>query len=289
MSLSGNFRLPFSESTDLASVATSPFALLPALGVELLFTQDASGRYLSFYWRETALQDLTPEQVGQTPLGEKFGPVERVPYLERVQRVLTSFVPERCCCLFSYAQQFFLFELVISPILPPKGEATVVLVMGRVLEATGETTSSANDVTQLLALRSIQSKKLLTQIAQNIRRTLDLNTIWQQTVDSLGEALGANRCVIYPYKLDCLQITVAAEYLQAPFRSMLGLELAVANQPSLSQALKTREPVVVDQTQHPNFQQQSVLVVATCYQDQPNGLISLHQCDCSRQWKGVAT
>ncbi len=284
MSLSGNFRLPFSESTDLASVATSPFALLPALGVELLFTQDASGRYLSFYWRETALQDLTPEQVGQTPLGEKFGPVERVPYLERVQRVLTSFVPERCCCLFSYAQQFFLFELVISPILPPKGEATVVLVMGRVLEATGETTSSANDVTQLLALRSIQSKKLLTQIAQNIRRTLDLNTIWQQTVDSLGEALGANRCVIYPYKLDCLQITVAAEYLQAPFRSMLGLELAVANQPSLSQALKTREPVVVDQTQHPNFQQQSVLVVATCYQDQPNGLISIQQCDYPRKW-----
>ncbi len=59
MSLSGNSRLPLSESTDLASVATSPLALLPALGVELLFTQDASGRYFSFYWRE-AVQVFNP-------------------------------------------------------------------------------------------------------------------------------------------------------------------------------------------------------------------------------------
>jgi GAF domain-containing protein len=29
---------------------------------------------------------------------------------------------------------------------------------------------------------------------------------------------------------------------------------------------------------------QSTLVVATCYQDQPNGLIVLHQCDYARLW-----
>jgi len=40
-----------------------------------------------------------------------------------------------------------------------------------------------------MAIRPVQSKKLVNQISQNIRRTLDLDTIWQQTVDSLGEAL----------------------------------------------------------------------------------------------------
>jgi len=35
---------------------------------------------------------------------------------------------------------------------------------------------------------------------------------------------------------------------------------------------------VVEQTEHPHFQQQSLLVVATCYQDQPNALIQqLHR------------
>ncbi len=286
MSFTGNSQLPL--STDLPRVTTSPFGPLAGLGAELVFTQDSSGRYLSFYWQEAELQGLTNEAIVELNLDKTFGPVEWVPYLERVQRILDGLVPERCRCLFNYAAQFFWFELVISPILPSKGKATTVLVMGRRFEAArGEAISSAESGTakQLIALRSVQSKKLLTQIARNIRRTLDLNTIWQQTVDSLGEALNVSRCVIYPYKADCLKISVVAEYLKSPFRSMLGLELAVANQPALCQALKTLEPIVVERTQHPEFQQQSVLVVATCYQAQPNGLISLQQCDRSRQWK----
>jgi len=39
-----------------------------------------------------------------------------------------------------------------------------------------------------MAIRPVQSKEV-NQISRNIRRTLDLDTIWQQTVDSLGEAL----------------------------------------------------------------------------------------------------
>lgn len=291
MSFPGNSQLPLYLSTDLADAATSPSGSLSALGAELVFTQDASGGYLYFYWHSAELHGLTHEQVaGYLTLGEKFAPVEKVAYLERVQRILASLVPEQCCCLFSYATQFFLFDLVISPILPSKGKATKVLVMGRLVEAVRhEQISSVEEetATQLLSLPAVKSKKLLTQIARNIRRTLDLNTIWQQTVDSLGAALGVSRCVIYPYKPDCLEISVVAEYRQQPFRSMLGLELAAANQPALCQALETLEPVVVEQSEHPDLQQQSVLVVATCYQDQPNGLISLQQCDRPRQWTAI--
>jgi signal transduction histidine kinase len=43
--------------------------------------------------------------------------------------------------------------------------------------------------------------------------------------------------------------------------------------------------VVVEQIAVTEFDdQQSVLVVSTCYQDEPNGLISLQQCDRHRQW-----
>jgi len=288
MSVTADFPPPLSGSTDLASYATNRVESLSGLGAELIFRQEVSGRYLSFYWQESELRGLTQEQVlGHLPGGGKFGPVETAAYLKRVQRVLVGLVPEICRCLFRYGHQFFWFELVISPILPSKGDATTVLVMGRLLEATvGEPIASAEAETaaQAIALSMGQSKKLLTQIARNIRRTLDLDTIWRQTVDSLGEALGVSRCVIYPYKPDCARILVVAEYVRTEFRSMLGLELAIAHQPSLCQALETLAPIVVNQTQPPDYQQQSVLVVATCYQDRPNGLISLQQCDRPRQW-----
>lgn len=255
---------------------------LSELGAQLLFVQEVTGCYLSFYWQEA---ELTYEQVAGSLSLQEFGPVETAPYLERMQQILDSLVPERFCCLFSYGQQLFWFELVMSPILPSQGKANTVLVMGRLLEAIGKIASAeAESAAQSVALSMAQSKKLLTQIARNIRRTLALDTIWQQTVDSLGEALGVSRCVIYPYKPDCAKISVVAEYIRPQFRSMLGLEFAIAHQPLLCQALETLEPIVVDQTQPPDFQQQSVLMAATCYQDRPNGLISLHQCDYPRQW-----
>ncbi len=292
MTVDANSQLALAVSTDSESFGTNPYCSLPALGAELVFTQDTAGRYLSFYWQEAECHGLTHEQVVGHSLGETFGPVETVAYLERIQRILKSLVPERCRCLFHHEQQLFLLELIISPILPLNDNAIAVIVIGRLLEASqGEPVSSSNQEetsAQARAIRSVQSKKLLTQIARNIRRTLDLNTIWQQTVDSLGEALSVNHCIICPYKPESLQVQVVAEYAAEPVRSMLGLEIAIANDPAFCQALLTLEPVMVEQSQPPHFQQQSLLVVATCYQDQPNGLISLQsRWGNSRQWTAV--
>lgn len=284
MSVNANSHRSLSVSNDLESFGTSPACSLPALGSELVYTQDAAGRYLSFYWQSAECQGLTCDQVIGHSLSETFAPVKRAAYLEQVQRILKSLAPERCQCLFRYGQKFFRFDLVISPILPSKGKVTTVLVMGRLMEAAlGEPVSSKKQeetAAQYMAIRPVQSKKLVNQISRNIRRTLDLDTIWQQTVDSLGEALGVSHCIICPYKPDRLQVQVVAEYASEPVQSMLGLELSIANEPAFCQALKTLEPIVVEQTddEHPHFQQQSLLVVATCYQDQPNALISLHQC-----------
>jgi signal transduction histidine kinase len=130
-----------------------------------------------------------------------------------------------------------------------------------------------------------QYQKLLSQIARNIRRTLDLDTIWQQTVRGLGEALNVSRCIICNYESSKPKVQVVAEYCQETFRSMLGQQLQLSEQPYLRQALETQgEPVVVEQAGVNAFGQQSVLVVSTCYQNQPNGLIALQQCDRTRRW-----
>ncbi|HBK97129.1 MAG TPA: GAF domain protein [Microcoleaceae bacterium UBA10368] len=125
----------------------------------------------------------------------------------------------------------------------------------------------------------VQSQKVLLQIGRNIRRSLDLDTIWQQTVNSLGETLGASRCIIFPYESSSLQLKVAAEYCQEPFSAMLGTEISLTAASHFVQALATLEPVVVESFAADDpFGRQSVLVVATAYQKQANGIISLHRC-----------
>lgn len=127
---------------------------------------------------------------------------------------------------------------------------------------------------------SAQSQKLLLQMGRKIRRTLDLHTIWQQTVNNLGETLGLSRCIICPYPSSSLQVKVAAEYCQEPFLPMLGMEISLTSAPHFIQALATLEPVVIKYFRaNDPFERQSMLVVATAYQEQPNGIISLHRCE----------
>lgn len=126
---------------------------------------------------------------------------------------------------------------------------------------------------------SAQSQKLLLQIGRKIRRTLDLDAIWQQTVNSLGQTLGAHRCIICPYQSSNLLLKVAAEYCQEPFPAMLGTEISLAAAPHFVEALATLEPVVMDSFPADDpFARRSVLAVATTSQNQANGIISLHRC-----------
>ncbi len=252
---------------------------LQVLGSELTFTQEATGKYLSFYWQKAESYGLSAEQVIGKSLNETFAPVDVGAYSQRLQRILASMTPEHCRCLFKHKQNLWSFELVISPI-PCANQPTVVLVMGRQLEiqSNGLTINSYPvNSTQPNIIAPVESKKLLIHIARNIRRTLDLNTIWQQTVDSLGEALGVSHCIICAYTAKSPVVKVVAECRQIAVRSMVGSEILISEDAGFSQALKTLEPVVVDQTDNPSFQQ-SLLVVATYYQGKPNGLISLRQC-----------
>ncbi len=296
MSITVNSQLLNILSQNLESVPTNTDGSLAQLGPELVYTQDGAARYITFYWQKSnpSQGEATGGQLEQivdtTTKGnhlcselngkEAFTPVDRAAYLERLQRILTSLMPERCQCWFSYYEQLLELDLTISPIMPTLGStATSVLVMGRVLQTTvnkQEINVLSNPPTQLeLALRSKKHQKLVTQITRNIRRTLDLNIIWQQTVDSLGQALRLERCIIFPYQSKNKKVVAIAEYHDQKVSSMRGIEIDIATEPAFAEALATLEPIIVDEPQHPQFQQQKILVVATCHQDQPNGLIAI--------------
>ena len=142
---------------------------------------------------------------------------------------------------------------------------------------------------------SKQYQKLLNQIARSIHRTRDLKAIEKQTVESLGKALNVSRCFIC-HQISTSKVQVVAEYSQELSSSLLGQEIQIADCPYLSQALASLEPIVVDNLEPQDFQRQSILVVASSYQDKPNGVIILQKCVgalasgndlCPRQWSAA--
>jgi signal transduction histidine kinase len=249
------------------------------LGADLVYTQNRFGKYLSFWWEDGKAIGLNQEQVIGSTLEEVFTPVDTQAYYQKILRVIQRRIPEQCYCLFKYQEQFLPFELVISPILPSQGEPISVLVIGHLLKdsETSLMNSSGN-----LPLYSYH--KLLKQISRKIRRSLDLDTIWQETVNSLGNALSVSRCLILSYSSSKKELKVEAEYLQPEYSSMLGLRLNWQAELYLQQALKSRYPVAVDLLGNDPCQQKSVLVVATAYNHQENALICLQQCDRYRYW-----
>jgi signal transduction histidine kinase len=279
--ITANTQLPNLFPQNLESTTSSTDGLLPTLGAELVYTQDRAGRYLTFYWQRSELLGLKSEKiVDELNENENFVPVDKVTYLEKLRRVLTSLVPERVQCWFSCHQESFELELAMTPIMPQLGStATTVLVMGRLLQATvntQEVNGAVKTPTQVeLAVRSQQHQKLVTKITRNIRRTLDIDIIWQQTVDSLGKALRLERCIICPYQPSSSKVRVIAEYHQPGLRSIIGSEIDLASEPAFAEAVDTLEPIVMDVSGNTMFQQQKILAVATCYQDQANGLIAL--------------
>ncbi|MCC5665033.1 GAF domain-containing protein [Nostoc sp. CHAB 5784] len=281
MTITANSQLSNVFSQNLEPITSKTDGSLATLGAELLYTQDGAGRYLTFCWQHIELLGLNTEKiVDELNQTQTFAPVDKVTYLERLHRILTSLVPERFHCWFSYHQELFELELVISPIMPSLGTtATTVLVMGRLVQATlnkKQVPVASKTPTQIeVAIRSQQHQKLVNRITRNIRRTLDLDIIWQQTVDSLGKALRLERCIICPYQLSSSKVEVKAEYHQAALKSMLGLEIDIASEPAFAQALTTLEPIVMEVPGYAQSGRQKTLVIATCYQDQANGLVAL--------------
>ena len=274
----GDFKL---ESLDLNTPPAPPNPMgWEHLGAELVYTQDRSGKYLSFYWQAAQNYGLSGGQGVGSFLEQTFTPVDGEAYDRRIGRVIERRIPEQCHCLFEYRGQSFPFELVISPILPKEGEVQSVLVMGHLVREVPSLPVNSS----ALPPHPDPYQKLLRKIGYKISRTLNLETIWQQTVDGLGETLSLSRCLLISYQPETEQLDVKAEYCQSPFQPMIGSQLDLQSQPYWQQALSSRQPVAIDQIFPGSFDERSVLIVSTFYQNQRNGLICLQQCDRYRHW-----
>lgn len=283
-------------STNHHSVAAGAASnFLQSLGADLAFIHDIAGIYQSFYWCDAPDFDLCPDRLVGRSMGDTFGPRDFEDYQQHVAYLARTRQPDRFRCQFDDRGESLAFELTVSPILTAKPTEPRVLVMGcQIADTTGNLERSPELETQSLAngMRSLvqqsgntvtRSSRLSVQVARNIRRTLELSTIWQQTVDGFGEAFQVSRCLLCPYSPDDEKVQVVAEYRQDPWRSLRG-EWFSLTRDGLERAIATLEPELETREAKGEYQQQSQLVVATCYQGEPNALIILHQCDRPRDW-----
>ena len=248
------------------------------LGAELVFIHDNHGRYLEFYWQLEREYGIVPQEIiNHLPEGN-FCPVDLESYQETLQRVIRSRIPEQYNGLFSYQNQVFSLALVISPILTSKDEIDRVLVMGhRVQEKTVPLTNA-------IALSPEPYQKLLAKVSRKIRRTLHLQTIWQETVDSIGESLQVSRCLMLAKDSAVSEFTIKAEFCREEVSCLLGqgsqCPLSRLNQSLLEQD----KPIFLDCLESSKENPCSILIVPTFHQDQCNGFMYVQQCDRLRYW-----
>lgn len=153
---------------------------------------------------------------------------------------------------------------------------------------------------------------LLKKITQEIHQQLDFQQIFQTTVTQVGQAFEVNRCLIYTYtdtESDCFdqklgsresavqisQTPCVAEYLEPGYASMLGVTIPIVGNPYVEQVLAQDQPIASTnvyadpllKTARSLCHQiglKSMLTIRTSYQQQPNGILCLQQCDQFREW-----
>jgi signal transduction histidine kinase len=261
--------------------------------VEFLLFHDRTGRYLMLHWMAAQAQgiDLTA-LVGQPLSDASVRPVALESYLQRLDRVLHSGQSERFEGAFHCGDRVESLALVMSPLFAPDQQTIGITVSGQVIP--DETALPLAPIVRHLDSRHAN------QLAWKIRQTLDLSTIWQQAVNGLGEAIQVCRCSIYAIAADGTHATVEAEYRHPDVLPTLGAEMTIAEDAALDEALRhfrptdleapntsttPHAPCVVHQYIDPATQRSSTrLIIATGYQDKPNGLIVLEQCDRPRLW-----
>ncbi len=246
---------------------------LSSLGSELVFTQDKDGNYYSFFWQP--IYDGSDNSDLDKPRAVPFEA-----YLARIRRVLVRRIPERCYCCFNYGGEDLFFELVISPILRNGQDSDLVLVMGSRLQSQELPFASGS----ALPTNPDPYQKVLTNIARNIRRTLDLETIWQQTVNAIGGELSVNRCILAIPSGSGDFFDVKAEFCEEPYGCLLGSRFSLSEHPCLQAVCSSKIPFVSHDDIYNQYQAKSILVVGTFYQKELNGVIALHQCDRTRYW-----
>ncbi|MFK8182279.1 MAG: ATP-binding protein [Phormidesmis sp.] len=266
----------------------------------LVVTHTGQGKILSIHWPQSTDCQHCENLAGQS-VDRLFGPVATASYKTHVKEVLSTRQPEAFKCVVRCGNQPVSFEFLLSPLplqstLAAPSSAAANDQNQAIAQSTVETQGLVGvgrritpEVAQLAAVRLASGKdnkaqncyEMLSNVASNIRRTLDIDTIWQQTVNGLAEMLELDRCLVCDYSKAMQTLNVVAEYHQTGLHPCIGKTFDLAKKPDFLETLKSLEPVISDFERGDELgeedQPYTVLTVATCYQDAPNSILVLQQ------------
>ena len=134
------------------------------------------------------------------------------------------------------------------------------------------------------------AERQLTRLTWAIRRTLDLETIWQQTVEELAAIFVVEWGVFCAYEAPNQPLPVMATVEAPGAQGPLGDALCFEDYPGLTTILRTPQPLVVaavDQAVDATAVSEGLyLVAATRHLGEPNGVIMLKAPDTAG-WQGL--
>ena len=255
--------------------------------INLWFSHGISGEFLSFYSDDAVgLNQQVNQIVGQREHA-LFRPVNFPAYQQVIDRIVRTRQAEQLEWPFWWNGSQVNTQVTLNPIVLPNDEVQSIFVQGQGQFQVLLAVPSGLNVADRYHL-------LLAPISWNIRRTLDLKTIWQQTVDGLGTTLVIDRCSIYSLDEPAGKVTIEAEFCSENQESWKGRDELLEDQPTLRAAITRLRPsplldepppipelendddrcvmtdiVEIDGIAHTR------MVVATGYQDEVNALIVL--------------
>ncbi|NEQ34431.1 MAG: histidine kinase [Leptolyngbya sp. SIO4C5] len=211
-------------------------------------------------------------------------------YQEALNLVFEQQSVQRVSVPLRLGQYTLLFDFCLSPIAAPTALPQQTVSVGT-LVSQNTLASQDTDITAFSSTCSAAENYYaqLNRIAWNIRRTLDLETIWQQTVDGLGAMLTIDNGLICSFQEDYAEVKVEAEYAKEGSPYWLNQTFQLEQVPYLGKVFKCLHPVLEESDFWLPGQGQTqgiVLAIATCYQDQPNGLIALFR-QQPHQWTAL--
>jgi DICT domain-containing protein/GAF domain-containing protein len=199
--------------------------------------------------------------------------------LDRIQ----GYRPDLAAKIVQAKQEY----LVAVPTIPHDHSASADAFVQRLV-----TYLQARQYKLLKAYRSIEEKeereRLVNSITGAIRRSLNSADILHVAGQEIGKATGASRCVIYQYRKDERNTTIAHEYrANSSVTSLIGKAWNLTDNPIFKAIVNTHESTSLAEVTTTKTWQRTLtklgitdwLIVPVLHQDRLLGAIELHQYD----------
>ncbi len=154
----------------------------------------------------------------------------------------------------------------------------------------GRVYAVARDVTERKRVeeelrRQARYDRLLADVTRKVRRSLQLPTILQTTVQEVRNLLNCDRVLMVRQQFDETAVVIQ-ESIRSGWPSMLNVEYSLpAQSPRLQSSSQERSPASMPLTLCQQYEIRSQLTLQISVRDNPWGFLIVQQCDRHRQWE----